>query len=69
VSLAAHIALLAAWISTRPDLRAAETPTMAVQLVRLPPKPSPEPPKPSPPRAHDKPRRWTSISRSSPRLQ
>ncbi|MGH6962895.1 MAG: hypothetical protein ACREE0_00280 [Phenylobacterium sp.] len=54
VSLAAHAALLAAWMSTRQDLRWAEPPTMQVALVELPPppKPPPEPrePRPSPTR-------------------
>jgi hypothetical protein len=53
VSLAAHLALLAAWMSTRPDLQPAESPTLQVQLVRLPPRPAPEreprKPAPSPP--------------------
>ena len=39
VSLAAHVALLAAWMSTRQDLRWAEPPTMQVALVQLPPRP------------------------------
>jgi hypothetical protein len=56
VSLAAHVALLAAWMSTRPDLRVAEPPTLQVQLVRPPPKPAPEPRRPSPPRTHSEPR-------------
>jgi len=38
VSLAAHAALLAAWMSTRQDLRWAEPPPMQVALVRLPPR-------------------------------
>jgi hypothetical protein len=46
LSLAAHAALLAAWMSTRPDLRLAEPPTMQVALVQLPPRAK----APSPPR-------------------
>ena len=43
VSLAAHLALLVAWMSTRPDLQLAESPTLQVQLIRLPPKPVADP--------------------------
>jgi hypothetical protein len=55
VSLVAHLALLAAWMSTRPELHLAESPTLQVQLVRPPPKPAPapeprKPPPPSPPK-------------------
>jgi hypothetical protein len=54
VSLLAHLALLAAWMSTRPDLAPAESPTLQVQLVRPPPRPEPRPeprkPPPKPPR-------------------
>jgi hypothetical protein len=39
VSLAAHLALLAAWMTTRPQLRLVEPPTMDVAIIRLPPKP------------------------------
>jgi hypothetical protein len=51
VSLAAHGLLLAGWMSTRPDLKLAESPTLEVQLVRLPPKPKrlEAPPKTTPP--------------------
>lgn len=42
VSLAAHVALLAAWFSTRQDLRWAEPPTMQVALVTLAPEPKPQ---------------------------
>jgi hypothetical protein len=41
VSLMAHLALLAAWMSTRPDLVPPESPTLQVQLVRLAPRPEP----------------------------
>ena len=51
LSLAAHAALLAAWISNRPDLRLTEPPTMQVALVQLPPRPKPQPlPRPHEPR-------------------
>jgi len=49
VSLAAHLALLAAWFSTRQDLRWTEPPTMEIQLVRPPPRAEPERP-PQPPK-------------------
>ena len=42
VSLAAHLALLAAWFSARQDLRWAEPPTMEVALVTLAPEPKPQ---------------------------
>jgi hypothetical protein len=45
VSLAAHLALVVAWISTRESPELAESPTMEVQLARLPPKTVPEPAK------------------------
>lgn len=49
-SFVAHLALLAAWLSTRPEFRFVEPPAMAVELVRLtPPKPT-EPPSRSAPR-------------------
>jgi hypothetical protein len=48
-SLAAHIALLAAWVSTRPELRMVEPPTMQVALVRPPPREASKPRLPSPP--------------------
>ena len=54
VSLAAHAALLAAWMNTRQDLRWAEPPPMQVSLVQLPPPPKTQTPppqsRPSPPR-------------------
>ncbi|HEX4712487.1 hypothetical protein [Phenylobacterium sp.] len=55
-SLLAHIALLVAWISTRPSLNLVEPPTMEVQLVRPPPRSRPEPPTPSPPKTKREPR-------------
>jgi len=49
VSLGGHIALLAAWLTTRPTVHFVEPPAMVVQLVRPPPR---EPVRPSlPPRA------------------
>jgi hypothetical protein len=50
LSLAAHLSLLAAWMSTRPKLTLAEPPTMVVQLLRPPPprpksKAAPQPPR------------------------
>jgi hypothetical protein len=56
VSLAAHLALLAAWMSTRPQLRLIEPPTMDVAIIRLPPKPSARPAA-APERATLRPRR------------
>ncbi|WP_372782436.1 hypothetical protein [Phenylobacterium sp.] len=44
LSLAAHLALLAAWLSTRPQLRLVEPPVMEVALIRPPPKPRARPP-------------------------
>lgn len=44
MSLAAHAALLAAWMSARPELRLTEPPTMQVALVQLPPRPKASPP-------------------------
>jgi hypothetical protein len=55
VSVAAHLTLLAAWMSTRPDLVLAESPTLQVQLIRLPPKPVAELRKPPPPPAQSPP--------------
>ena len=49
MSLGAHIALLAAWLSTRPSLHFVEPPAMVVQLVRPPPRREPERPTPPPP--------------------
>jgi hypothetical protein len=37
VSLGAHVMLLAAWLSTRPNVHFVEPPAMVVQLVRPPP--------------------------------
>lgn len=48
VSLAAHVGLLTAWMSTRPDLRMVEPPTMQVSLLRPPPR-QPSPKSRSPP--------------------
>lgn len=54
-SLAAHLGLFVAWMSTRPELRFSEAPTMEVTLVRpsphAPPKPPPPPRTQRPPRA------------------
>jgi hypothetical protein len=50
VSLGAHIALMAAWLSTRPSVRFVEPPTMVVQLVRPPPREPERSPPPSPPK-------------------
>jgi hypothetical protein len=38
VSLSAHIALLAAWLTTRPPAVMAEPPAMEIQLIRPPPR-------------------------------
>jgi hypothetical protein len=43
VSLAAHAALFAAWLSTRPEPQPAESPIFQVQLVRPPPSATPQP--------------------------
>lgn len=50
VSLAAHLALVIAWISTREAPQFAGSPTIDVQLARLPPRTQPEPEKTPPPR-------------------
>ncbi len=48
-SFAVHVALLAAWLSKRPEFRFVDPPAMAVELVRLrPPEPRPPPPPPPP---------------------
>ena len=51
MSLAGHLALLAAWMSTLRDLGLAEAPALQVQLVRPPPKPPPPAPRKLPPAA------------------
>jgi hypothetical protein len=43
-SLAVHVALLAAWLSKRPEFHFVEPPPMTVELVRLRPPPRPEAP-------------------------
>ncbi len=55
MSLVAHLALLVAWMSTRPDPVPAESPTLQVQLVRLAPKAAPAPRAAPPPPAHSLP--------------
>lgn len=48
-SLAAHLGVLAAWMSTRPDLHFVEPSTVQVELVRPPPRLAPKPvPQPRP---------------------
>jgi hypothetical protein len=49
VSLGAHVMLLAAWLSTRPNVHFVEPPAMVVQLVRPPPRREPDQPTPTPP--------------------
>jgi hypothetical protein len=48
-SLAAHVALLAAWMSTRPEFRMVEPPTLQVALIRPPPRQTPKPRSTPPP--------------------
>ena len=48
-SALAHLGLLAAWMSTRPEIKLAESPVMEVQLVRLPHATPPPKPRPAAP--------------------
>jgi hypothetical protein len=50
-SLATHIALLAAWLSTRPPAVIAEPPATQIELIHPPPREAPKPRTPSPPGA------------------